>query len=248
MKNDPGSEKDKIIKEAMALLKAVYEQYKDNGMLAIYFWGSITRDDFDPEVSDIDSIAIIDKRMDLNKRKEIRSWLESQLAHERKFGLQFYGLEELNGAEPYTLLGGIQPPGYILLLFRTWIHVAGKRYDRSDFKSQDMSPQEAINHQLAQVRLNIGIFEGRSPQDPRRNGIKSVYEDILKGSLGALYWHSVLSGNSEVLNYRNLPNKLEGELHELAMHLLALRAKKEINDEDIRHLLPEIKKLLKLQQ
>lgn len=240
------NEKKEIKEEASNLLRSIYEAFKDDGMLAIYFWGSITREDFDPTISDVDSIAIIDKTMNLEKRKEIRTWLEAHFSRRMKFGLQFYGIEELNEETPYTLLATIQPPGYLLLRFNDWIHVAGKQFTRKDFKAQDMTPEEAMQHQLAQVARNIAIFQGSEPEDPRRNGKSSVYEDIIKGSLGGLYWHTVMRGNKQSLNYNTLATLLEKPLDELGLQLVDLRAKSDLNDDDIEELVPGIQAMLRL--
>lgn len=217
-------------------------------MLAIYFWGSIGREDFDPAISDIDSIAVIDKTMDLDKRKEIRTWLETYFSCKMKFGLQFYGIEELNGEEPYTLLATVQPPGYLLLRFMDWIHVCGQEFAREDFRVQDMTPEEAMHHQLSQVVRNIAIFQGTEPADPLRNGKSSVYEDIIKGSLGGLYWHTVIEGNKQGLNYNTLSMLLDSPLNDLAVQLLNLRAKSNLNDSDIKSLIPSVKLMLRLLQ
>jgi predicted nucleotidyltransferase len=51
--------RQQIIGEAKRHLENLYTEYKNDGILALYIWGSVTRSDFDPETSDIDVICMV---------------------------------------------------------------------------------------------------------------------------------------------------------------------------------------------
>ena len=237
------SAQEQIISEASELLREVYDKYKNEGMNSIYLWGSITRDDFDPQISDVDSLAIIDTKMDLAVRLQILQWLKNEFSRPMKFGLQFYGIEELNGAKTYTLLADLQPPGYLLLRFNDWIYVAGTKYRRDSFKVVNMTPLQAKNHQLAQVKSALSVMAGDVPLDSRRAKEESMHEDVVKGAIGALYWQSVMDGNRAGLNYDQLESVVKDEYKELAHALLEIRASGNYSLEEIKELQPQLEEL-----
>ena len=62
-------ETKKIVEDA---LTDVYENYKDRGLLSVYLYGSLLTEDFNPEMSDIDSIGIVDDELSLFVEDEIQ--------------------------------------------------------------------------------------------------------------------------------------------------------------------------------
>lgn len=212
-----------IKKEVKSILNQLYVDYEDQGILAIYLWGSITRQDFDPLISDIDSLAIIDKRMDPEERKQIKQWLASKFSRDLKFGLQFIGVEELNGAEPYTMLATYQTPAYLLLRFEEWEYVAGKDFSRDEFSVANMSPHDAMRHQLRQVKETLEMIEGTRQPDPKRMDEVSLCEDVVKGMFGALYWKTIADGAVWQINYDELVDKVTDEYVPLVVSLQTIR-------------------------
>lgn len=236
--------KQRYIREAGIILAEIYEDFRDKGMLSIYLWGSVTRDDWRADISDIDAIAIVDKTIDLDARKVINQRLKDRFPYDLKLGLQFYGVEELNAGGTYTLLAKYQPAGYLLLRFGDWIHVAGQRYQRSDFTAVDFTPAEARKHQLNQAIRALKIVSGELPIDQGRHGIGSMVEDVVKGTLGALYWEAVESGNTdEGLNYDTLPNIVSSKRAKLAERLVVIRQQKLHTPEAVLPLRAEIQEL-----
>lgn len=233
-------EKQAIIDEARQLLQEVYENYKDKGILSIYLWGSITRDDFNPAISDIDALAIVNQSIDLSARSDINQWLKAHFSTDRKFGIQFYGIEELNGGPSYTVLSKFQPAGYLLLRFDDWIHAAGKQYQRADFSVANMTPEEARAHQLAQSLRALRIVNGELPIDEGRHGLESMCEDVVKGAIGALYWEAVAKGYTEKLNYSVLPSIVDDSRKDIATKLISIREKNNYTPEAILALRPLI--------
>lgn len=224
MPNNYNEIKTQYIAEASNILKRVYEDYKNNGILSIYLWGSVTRNDWQPDVSDIDAIAIVDKNIDLGERAKINQRLKEEFTPNLKLGLQFFGIEELNGGDPYTLLSKYQPAGYLLMRFNDWVYVAGESYKRGDFSIVDFTPAEARIHQLNQALRALKIISGELPIDVgRSSGLQSMVQDVVKGTIGALYWEAVEAGYTGGLNYDELPAIVVDEHKELATTLVNIR-------------------------
>ena len=243
MSDDNDETKKQYIAEASAILTRVYEDYKDKGIQSIYLWGSVTRDDWRSDVSDIDAIAIVNKSVNLDERPLINQRLKEEFTPDLKLGLQFFGIEELNGGEPYTLLSKFQPAGYLLMRFNDWTYVAGEKYQRPDFSVQDFTPAEARTHQLNQALRALKIVSGELPIDDGRHGLQSMVEDVVKGAIGALYWEAVEAGYTDGLNYDNLTDIVADDRKELAAKLINIRATNSYTPETILLLRAQIEAL-----
>jgi len=236
--------KNMYILDASNVLKKLYEDYKDKGLVSLYLWGSITRDDWKPGVSDIDSLAIVDRSVDPDFAATLKERVKYEFPHAIKFGIQLFGIEELHGEAPYTTLARYQPAGYLLLRFNDWIHVAGEKFNRSDFTVEDFTAQEARTHQLNQAVHALKIVSGELPIDPARSsGMQSMVQDVVKGAIGALYWEAVESGYSERLNYALLPNILAKDRQRLATRLVEIRETNAYVPESVLALRDEIESL-----
>lgn len=245
-KNTKGIEqvKDAYISEAKLILTQLYNQYKDQGIVSFYLWGSITRDDWDPKISDIDTLAIVHNALDTEIASTLKQQAKDAFSRDIKFGIQLYGIEELNGQETYTTLSEYQPAGHLLLRFNDWIHVAGKDFERSDFAAQSFTPEEAQAHQIAQSLHALKIVSGELPVDSRRSsGMQSMVEDVVKGAIGALYWEAYSEGHTQNLNYDKLHEIVRDERKELATKLVAIRKANSYAPESIMSLRSEIEKL-----
>lgn len=243
MQNNFNEIKTQHIAEASNILKRVYEDYKNKGIISIYLWGSVTRNDWHPDISDIDAIAIVDKNIDLGERAKINQRLKEEFTPNLKLGLQFFGIEELNGGEPYTLLSKYQPAGYLLMRFNDWVYVAGEGYKRDDFAVVDFTPAEARTHQLNQALRALKIVSGEMPIDAGRHGLQSMVEDVVKGAIGALYWEAVEAGYTGGLNYDDLPAIVVDVHKELATALINIRKTNSYTPEVILPLRTQIENL-----
>lgn len=248
MQNNNDETKKQYIAEASAILSRVYEDYKDKGVQAIYLWGSVTRDDWRADVSDIDAIAIVNKTVNLDERPLINQRLKDEFTPSLKLGLQFFGIEELNGGEPYTLLSKFQPAGYLLLRFNDWLYVAGEHYSRTDFAVKDFTSAEARAHQHNQALRALKIVSGELPIDDGRHGLQSMVEDVVKGAIGALYWEAVEAGFTGSLNYDSLTDIVPDERKDLAASLIKVRATNSYTPETILPLRAQIEALKEIKQ
>ncbi|MFH1801455.1 MAG: hypothetical protein ABH804_01320 [archaeon] len=136
-----------------ALLK-IYSKYKNKGLLSVYLWGTVLTEEFNPELSDIDSIGIVNNTADEKDCDTIKNLLEKYAPKYKDFKLNYLYLNELNGGRVRSRLAKVIPPSLLLLDFEHWKHIAGIKYSRENFKLEKISFDEAI-------RLNIDLIKKR---------------------------------------------------------------------------------------
>ncbi len=147
----PNNKEMKIIESA--LLK-IYFKYKNKGLLSIYLWGTVLTNDFNPDSSDIDSIAIVSSKANKKDNNEINKFLKDYCPEYKDFKLNYLYLDELDGKRIKSRLARVMDPRLLLLDFKNWKHVSGKKYSRKDFKLKEINLDEAI-------KLNLFIAKKR---------------------------------------------------------------------------------------
>jgi predicted nucleotidyltransferase len=130
-----------------SVLRKIYINYKNRGVLSIYLWGSVITKDFDSKKSDIDSIAIVNNSAKMEDNREINHLLKQDI-YFNDFKLNYLYKRELDGGNIKSRLASVIDPRLLLLDFKNWRFVAGKRYFRRNFKLKEITFEKAI-------RLNI---------------------------------------------------------------------------------------------
>jgi len=142
---------EKQIKIVESILKEVYTKYENKGVLSIYLWGSILTKDFNPKLSDIDSIAIVNKNAKIKDNGSINNFLKVNSSC-KDFKLNYLYLDELNGGKIKSRLAKAINPKLLLLDFKNWKCVNGKKYSRKDFKLKEIDFDEAIKIELEVIK------------------------------------------------------------------------------------------------
>lgn len=132
--------KQDILTKTCNGLKKLYETQKNEGVLTVYIWGSILTDDFNPKISDVDTIAITEDGFPISKQTELKYLLS---AFWNKIGFNIVYLSELNGGPIKTGLTRYVAPCFLLLDSPDWKFVAGKEFIRNDFSIPDINFSEA---------------------------------------------------------------------------------------------------------
>jgi len=143
------------LEKAKKALKDVYEKYKDEGVLSVYIWGSILTDDFNPETSDIDTIAIVEDRLPIDRENEMKEYVRSAYPELDEIFIRFLYLSELDGGSAKAPLAKVILPPILLLEMPSWLYVDGEDFKNTDFSIQPPTFQEAIR-----IRLNRKQKEG----------------------------------------------------------------------------------------
>jgi len=141
------------------VLKEIFEEYKDQGLVSLYLYGSILTPDYKEGESDIDSIGFVNEDMPLALENEIKNKLCEKSGFD-KFGFRFLYKSELDTGIVKGNLGSFIHPQLLLLDFPYWKHVAGNIFLRSDFNLKDAGTAEAVRIRLDHlVRIENGSFK-----------------------------------------------------------------------------------------
>jgi len=134
-----------------SVLVDVYALYKTKGILAIYLWGSVTSDEYNSKKSDIDTIAIVSDAADETDVPSIRAFLKEKAPQLRNFKLNYLYQSELQAGKAYSKIGRWMDPRILLLDFKQWEYVVGKRFRRTEFR-RDISFAQAIAIQIKSLQ------------------------------------------------------------------------------------------------
>ncbi len=111
-------------------------------IISIYVWGSITTDEYQEGVSDIDAIAFVEESIDISEKDKLNHILNKEFPGLK---INFLYLSELNGGPAKNGLAKVINPAVILYDFATWIYVAGNKFKKEDFFAGRISLEEIIN-------------------------------------------------------------------------------------------------------
>ena len=160
-----GSESESVKERAVEILKEIQE--KNPYLQAIYLWGSIITDDYDPETSDIDSIAIVDEDTDPDLKDKLKIELERALPHLK---INFLYPSTLNGEAPKTITRFVAAES-LLYDMPNWQHVAGRIFKKEDFKLGAADLESVI----ASTRTSVNVLmERRIKENGENYPIKGI--------------------------------------------------------------------------
>ncbi len=143
-KFDMNTQQAQHLQLASLFLNKIYETYHDQGLMSVYLWGSILREEYNADSSDIDSVGIVTDSFPLTAQDAMNEQLKESKSGLRDLRINLVRLSEINGATPITRLATVIPPSLLLLEFDTWRCVAGRQFARSDFAAPIMSAIEAM--------------------------------------------------------------------------------------------------------
>lgn len=149
------------------ILIETFDEYKDQGLLSLYLYGSILTKDYIEGESDIDSIGFANESMPLALENEIKNKLCEKSGFD-KFGFRLLYKSELDTGIIKGNLASFIHPQLLLLDFPHWKHVAGQTFSRSDFSLVDIDAIGAVK-----IRLNHleKIEDGSYKTAPRNKHI-----------------------------------------------------------------------------
>lgn len=139
-------------------LNELYEKYKNQGILAMYMWGSILTDDFNPETSDQDTIAIVDDQFPLELEKQMMDEIRAIYNELSQFYIRVLYVGELNGEFTKAPLATVIYPPLLLLEMPKWMHVAGENFSNQDFVIKPPTYIEAIQLHLLKLKNDKWMY------------------------------------------------------------------------------------------
>jgi len=204
----------KQIKIIKPILKKIYSKYKNKGVLSIYLWGSVLTEDFDSKLSDIDSIAIVNANAKIKDNKEINNFLKGSSPY-KDFKLNYLYLDELNKGKKKSSLAKVIAPNLLLLDFKNWELIVGKRYSRKDFKLKEISFDKAMQLNLIAIKKNhLPLF---------KKGDFKVTPYFIKNLMKVCHYLNQKDIGKHVFKYKELLKKSPKERKKIVSILLKIR-------------------------
>ncbi len=146
----------KIPEQALA---EIFNEYKDQGLISLYLYGSILTKDYIEGESDIDSVGLVSEDVSISLENEIKNKL-CEKTDFADFGFRILYKSELDTGTVKGNLASFIHPQLLLLDFPYWKYVAGKDFSRSDFKLIDIDTAGAIKIRLNHlVKIEDGSFK-----------------------------------------------------------------------------------------
>lgn len=220
-------------------LVAAFDKFSSKGVLSLYLWGSILRDDWDPEISDVDALALLDDSATPDIQDELKAYVKEHAPEIRDFGVQVLYKSELDGAAPRTFMARVMPRSvnHMLLMFPDFKHVAGARFERSDFSEEDMSISEEVNGAIQSAKEKLEKLD-----DPSRN----IRKDLVKNILWLAYFRAWQQKGRFPLNYNSLRDQVLPEDSEIIELITDARHRALYNDKTHfdQTIIPEVKQWL----
>lgn len=135
------------------LLKEIFEKYKNNGMISIYLWGSVTTNDYNPETSDIDSIAIVNNSFDHSLESLIQKELQKSYSGTNRFGFRIFYEDELKSPKLGTksVLATQMSPRLYIYDLPYWVFITGKQYTIAELTDKPLTDDEALKLRLEEI-------------------------------------------------------------------------------------------------
>ena len=137
-----------ILKKAVFILKKVFLKYKNKGIISIYLWGTVLNRDFNPIKSDIDSVAIVKNNFNPNIEEKIKLLLSEKNSGLKHFKINCIFLEEFMRKKQKSRLTRLVHTNLLLLDFRNWRHICGRKFSRSDFLIKEWTYKKALNYRF----------------------------------------------------------------------------------------------------
>jgi len=183
------------LKEARKTLKKIFRKYHNKGMDSIFLWGSIINKDFDLKSSDVDSIAIVNNKLDLKKEKKIIWELKKISPEIKNFKIRFVYIDELNNKGKKGSLTKYITPEQLIYDMKNWEYVVGIKYSEKSF-----SLKPNISRIIKTLEKKIKNMKSKKDE---------VYKK--KAILRLIYYKEQLGGNNFPYSRNNLINKVKGK-------------------------------------
>lgn len=140
-------------------LTEIFDEYKDQGLISLYLYGSILTKDYIEGESDIDSIGFASEDMASALENEIKNKL-CEKSNFDKFGFRLLYKSELDTGLIKGNLASFIHPQLLLLDFPHWKHVAGQAFSRSDFSLVEIDTAGAVKIRLDHlIKIEDGSFK-----------------------------------------------------------------------------------------
>jgi hypothetical protein len=228
------SANEETLQTARKHLQDIFAKYQRNGMLALYIWGSVTRDDFDPATSDIDCIAIVDEAFPLELNEAIKGALNIAMP-DTEWGFQIIYRSELDGGPLKSRVAKVMAPRIILSSFQDWIWIAGRQFKQTDFALGETTLAELTRLVVETIDRRLAGLDDPDTYRQERNR-----KGLVKACLQLIYCRQQMRSGCFPLNYNRLQDRADGMERPVLTELLTVKNDQLHSRERFESLVPQI--------
>lgn len=205
--------------KAVEVLNKIYNNHKENGLEAVYLWGSVVTGGFNEENSDIDSIGIVSSDATVTE-----SDFEEDLKNSgfKEFHLRLISEDDLKSGEinKENIITTVIFPRVLLFDLPNWELVVGKDLKIEDFTDNPPTIKEVINHKLDKVfRDKWEDFNNVQPE---------LFQYHLKGLLRFIHYRQIDRGSDSNFSMQ----KIEENADEFEKEIIEIFKESKSNNYD----------------
>lgn len=207
-------------------LNNLYNKHKDNGLEAIYLWGSITTGEFNENKSDVDSIGIVSKNSTI-KESDLLNELEETGIPE--FHIRLINEEDFKTGEtnPENIITTVMFPTVLLFDLPNWEFVVGKEFKISDFRESPITVSDVVNERIKRIL--------RDEWNHSENVKPEVVVYYLKELLRLIHLRQIDRGMNSRFSMQNITDNSDEQEKEIIEIFKELKEKKYSHEDFLKH-------------
>ena len=207
--------REKHLRIAKDALEKLYTTHRGAGLLSVYLWGSILRDEYAPGVSDVDALGITDDNFPDEDADASNSFLQERAPELYDFRINFVQFSELNGATPVTHLAKVTPAPLMVMLFPDWEYVCGNQYQLSDFVVKAPTYEQAIC-------LSMKVLDDFYVL-PLTKGDFKKFKSVVKRMMHICYFMNQIEKGHQTFSYLLLKQNMNEQTREVLELLFRIK-------------------------
>ncbi len=154
----------------------LYLEFESIGLLSFYLWGSAVREDYIPQESDIDVIAILDSDFPQSKCVNLRYRSVYKKSQIPLLKIRTIYLYELERGTIRSELSRLINPKLLVLDFPSWKHLVAKKFHEVQFFGNRCTLEEAVKLRLESVYRRITQLKLKNKFDLFNYLVKEVFQ------------------------------------------------------------------------
>lgn len=207
-------------------LNNLYEKHKDNGLMSVYLWGSITTGEFNEEKSDVDSIGIVSKDSNVKESDLLKELEETGIP---EFNIRLINEEDFINGKPNqeNIITTVMYPTVLLFDLPNWEHVAGKILTITDFRDVPPTISDVVSERIKRIKKdNWDHSEKVKPE---------VIVYYLKELLRLIHLRQIDRGLDIKFSMKNIKNNANEQEREIIGIFEELKEKKYSHEDFLKH-------------
>ena len=214
--------KQKVIE----VLNNLYNKHKDNGIEAVYLWGSITTGEFNENKSDVDSIGIVSKDSTVKESDLLKELEETGIP---EFHIRLINEEDFKtgNPNPENIITTVMFPTVLLFDLPNWEFVIGKEFKISDFREEPITVSDVVNERIKRIL--------RDEWNDSKNVKPEVVVYYLKELLRLIHLRQIDRGLNSRFSIKTITDNADEQEKEIIEIFKELKEKKYNYEDFLKH-------------